>query len=207
MKRLAILLALLLLIAGCSMKQAVTVEQPQTPVENTSAAIEQQMPELGLKTFKVNEPQTVAGKNVVVTDIDSSSAQVRATIDGEYVIFVGTKEKEIVNNLEMYVDSFKTYGAGDPRTYAMINFEEFKLGPNEYLLKKEKPLTVSGTTFTLLRTGMSDTGVRYAHLTPGGMDEQRIMQEETVSFGNLQVTNLKTFFKTQNYAVFRIVTA
>lgn len=206
MKRLAILLTLLLLIAGCSTKQGITVvAPPEIPVENTPTG--PQVPEFGLKTFKVNEPQTVAGRKVVVTDIDSSSAQVRATIGEEYVIFVGTKEKEIVNDLEMYVDSFKTYGAGDPRTYAVINFEEFKLGSNEYLLKKDKPVTVSGTTFTLLRTGMSDTGARYTYITNGGMEDQRMILGETLPFGNLQATNLKTFFKTQNYAVFRIVAA
>ncbi len=206
MKRLAIaLIAALILTSGCGTKQAVTVvEQPQMPAEETAA---EPVPELGLKTFKANEPQTIAGKRVVVTDIDSSSAQVRATVDGEYVIFAGTKEKEIAGGLEMYVDSFKTYGSGDPRTYAAINFEEFKPGPNEYLLKKDKPITVSGTTFRLLRTGMSDTAVRYAYLAMEGQQEQRIMQGETASFGDLQATNLKTFFKTQNYAVFRIAAA
>lgn len=206
MKRLAIvLIAFMILVAGCAKETPAPtpIEQPEQqvaekPVETVS--------EFGLKTFNLNSPQTIAGKVITVNDIDPTTGQIRLTIDSTDIVLSGTKEHEIALGLDLVVDNFKSYGREDPRTYVAINVQEFKLGPNEYLLRKDQPQTISGSTIKLIRTGMTDTGIRFATFDINGQ-EQRVMQDETFSSDNLKLTNLKTFFRSQSYAVVKIVIA
>ncbi len=206
MKRLAIaLIAFMILAAGCAKETPAPtpIEQPEQqiaekPVEPVS--------EFGLKTFNLNSPQAIAGKTITVNDIDPTTGQIRLTIESTDIILSGTKEHEVALGLDLVVDNFKSYGREDPRTYVAITVQEFKPGPNEYLLLKDQPQTISGTTIKVIRTGMTDTGARFATVDING-NEERIMQDETFSSDNLKITNLKTFFRTQNYAFLKIVIA
>ncbi len=224
MKRLVILLALLVLVSGCvqqTMEEVpaevpvetpvapveTPVETPVTPVEVPVAPVDTGVESLGgdLYRFKLNKPFTFDGKTIVLTDIDTASAQFRVTIEGDQVILVTTKEKEISHGIEVYVDVFKNYGPEDPKTYADVSLKKFVLGPNEYLVTKKVTKLPDGSEIVVGTTRVDSTGVRVAPVTISSDSSSDIVEGKEARFANYTVTNVKTFVKFESYALLKVV--
>ena len=225
MKKLVVLLALLILVSGCAqqlMEEAPAKEEPapvvqpveEEPVPIVEAVVEQPKPaepvvneSLGGDKYKLhlNVPFTFEGKQVLVTDLDVSAARVVVSVDVVEAKLIRTKEVEIVNGLEIFVDRYDNFGLSDPRTFIVLSIKKFVLGENEYLVMRDSPVLLpNGQKVSVGNTRVDSTDVRTAPVAIGS-DSSDLVQGRTERFGNYTVTNVKTFVKDKSYAVLKIV--
>ncbi len=201
-------------IVPVSLPAEVPAEKPQAPVEipiekpvNATKGVAAQVESLGndLYKFNVNDKLVFDDKEIVLTDLDTSTSQFRATVNGEEIIFVNTKETEISQGVEMFVVSFKNFGLEDLRTYVELSIKKFVPGENEYLVYQNKPVKLSsGEQLAVSTTRISSTGVKTAPVTLGDVSED-IVEGKDAYFGNYTVTNVKTFVKDKSYALLKVV--
>ena len=224
MKKLVILLALLILVSGCAQqimeetpaKQEPVVEQPvpveepapvveqPVPVENATSVVEEALGE-GKYKLKINVPFTFEGKKVLITDLDTSATRVVVSVDEVEAKLIRTKEIEVVNGLEMFVDTYVNHGLEDSRTFVVMGIKKFVLGGNEYLVMRDAPILLpNGQQVSVGVTRVDSTDVRTAPVSVGS-DSSDLVQGQSARFGNYTVTNVKTFVRDKSYALLKIV--
>lgn len=231
MKKLVIALSILILLSGCAQQiekpkttpavlppaapvvEAPVVEEPVVeepvvdepkPVANETAA---ELVGENMYKMKLNTKYKFNGVELEAMDIDSSSAQFRVEVNGNQILFVGTKEVEIAEGFEMFVDSFGSFGTGDPRTYVTMSVKPFKLGENEYLVRRGTPITlpdVNKTQLSVTGTKIDSADVRTVNVNLAG-DVVDIVQGREAYLGKYIITNLKTFNKDKSYALLKVV--
>lgn len=229
MKKLVILLALLILVSGCAqqvMKEAPAKEvpasvvheqtapvvqppeqpkaEPPKPVENATSVVEEALGE-GKYKLKINVPFAFEGKKVLITDLDTSATRVVVSVDDVEAKLIRTKEVEVVNGLEVFVDMYENHGLEDSRTFVVLGIKKFVLGDNEYLVMRDSPVFLpNGQKVSVGVTRVDSTDVRTAPVSIGS-DSSDLVQGQYARFGNYTVTNVKTFVRDRSYAILKIV--
>lgn len=184
--------------------------------EGVSVVVEEVLPdedvaeELGDDKYKikVKTAYTIKGVDITITDIDMSTSQIRADIGGDRILFDGTKETEIISDLEIFVDTFENHGLSDSRTFVIMNIKDLVLGEDEYLIRRGILLTlpdVNKTKVSLSSTRRDDTGVRTATIGIGGDSENIVEGKSPTRFDKFFVTNVRTFTQDKKYAILKIV--
>lgn len=204
MKKIAIMILVLIILSGCAQKEAITpVTPPSTVIEQPKASSDT-IESLGndLYRIKLNLPVTLDGKDLLLTDLDTSISQFRMEIGGEEVVFHGTKETEIASGLEMYVDKIERVSAEEFNL--VFHIKKFKLQENEYLLRKDSPIIVSGVEVSVNTANIDSSLRRSIRIIAEGKDTW-VYEKNTENFGKLDITNVKTFAKDKSYAILKIV--
>ena len=206
MKKVLFVLAILVLISGCAQEKTVEapVGVPQSIDETSVAEVPQDTIEsLGDDSYllKQGESATLDNHEFLIKSIDVQGSLFRIDIDGTDIVFHGTKEKEIVNGLEMYVDKLQR---ASPSEYNLIvHITDFSLGENEYLIRQGFPQSISGMEISVNAAKIDSSKRRSIPITLDGEDAV-IYEGETYSFDKAEVMNVKTFALDKSYAIIKI---
>ncbi len=188
----AIALLFIVFIAGCRSSVG------NGNVATTTTFREQQA---GTYTLKVGEGIAVDGKAIKVVEVSSANGLVALSVDGTLVEFPITRLHKVVRNLEIQTIRVD-YGRTPQDHSATIDVQLFQLAQNEFYMKADDVITVSGTQVKFRDLTNSDG----ARLSVNTQDEL-IQLGETKSVMNLIITHKKAFddpVKANRYAVLEI---
>ncbi len=188
----AIALLLIIFISGC--RGSVS----NGNVATTTAFREQQA---GTYTLKVGEGIAVDGKAIKLVEVSSANGLVVLNVDGTLVEFPITRLHKVVRNLEIQTIRVD-YGRTPQDHTATIDVQLFKLGENEFYMKADEFITVSGTQVKF-RDLTNNDGARLSVNT----QDELVQLGETKTVLNLIITHKKAFddpVKANRYAVLEI---
>ncbi len=197
MKRIIILMILLLAL-GCTIK---------TPIEeSTEKSIEDlsELEELEEATYNLFVGDIVKFNDVEIKFVKLNlEANLNAVFEvgGKKTTVYGTKTLDIVNGISLYIDSF--IGPSNNLGIA-LKVRKFELESDNYIVKYADTLNIGGKRI-FIRDILKDESIL---IDIGDKLNIRILNKETKVFDNLEVTNIRVFFKgsnVENYAILKII--
>ncbi len=201
-------LFLLLLLAGCSAPQVELQEVTnQSIITEIPDVVELPEPDLLLDIgpyydFSEGESKKILGSTITLVQVNQGP-EVELTIDGEDTSIEDTKSEEIIGDLVISVDSV-TYSYDEENIQvrsATLKVESLDLGDNEYILRKQERITV-GVKDILLEESRGDGSIDVIVYDTGrnSGEDARIKRGESLYIYGVTITNLKNYYKTEQYA-------
>ncbi len=203
MKKIFILI-FLLLIAGCTEPvvelEEITGDSIFTEVPPLIQEIEQDT--APYYNFSEGDTKEILGREIKVTNI-AKGPSVDLIIDGKEESLIETKNEELIDNLKVMIYFVKDeYNSTD---YVTLKIEEFYLYNNEYILKKGEKVNIYDKD-VILEESRYDNSIFisvYDEGTKIGYTE-KIKKGETISLYGVDVTNIKNYYKINQYALINI---
>jgi len=189
-------------------KEEVTAE-PEEHETNKEEIVKEEVPTEELEPDKVtaylklNEPFIFKGRSIVMTRYFDGTF-IEFNVDGIESKFRETRKSEIVNGLRLTYERslYTTNGSIE------VTIEEFKLGPDEYLLNKKETIEVNNHTLRLdsikfdsrAREGVA--WFSFAQETGSGF---RVRKGETKKNNGLKITLIEPFWRSgKEYAHIKV---
>lgn len=211
MKRILILLALVFLFAGCGQSvkyvcsdgSVVSDASKCPPSEEYKAPVtEPTVMPTDVFTLKKGESMAFEGKDVKLVDVLDNGRTI-FSVSGVKTEIKGTKELEIINGLEVFVDKVNYVFVDPASSNAYFKLRMFVPNASEYLFFTDTPQNVDGIQVTL--TGVTPT---YVLVDGGNVRGMKIYAGSSKEIDGLNVTNVRAFphgIRVEDYAILRIV--
>jgi PBP1b-binding outer membrane lipoprotein LpoB len=228
-KLLVILLALAVILTACAQKAADTaapVETPavETPVVEAPAEIPAEAPAeeaveetpeeeapaeavIEAPTDEMNyevaigDSITYKDTTFLIDNIANSGNELYLNFNAFILKLKGLNKPEILNDVEYKIASNANVQKTEKVT---LNVKPLKLEKNQYLIMKDKSVTVNGTALTLGEVKMDTRSQESAYFYING-HEYWIKLGDTADADNLSVTLDEIFYQQRRYAILTIV--
>ncbi|MDP6642246.1 MAG: hypothetical protein QGF74_02630 [Candidatus Nanoarchaeia archaeon] len=183
--------------------EEIIVEEPEVEEEIQEPVLETEKLEEG--NYQLSIGDTIKFNNVEIKLISLDVGEnLNAVFDvgGKLTTIYGTKTQDIVGDVSLFIDTI--IGVGDDVSIS-IKVEEFGLETNSYLVKTEDVLNIGGKQI-IIRSILKEK----ENVILLDIDEdlkQRLLEGKTKTFDNIEITNVKIFFKgtkIDNYAILEI---
>ncbi len=211
MKRLIpFLLLFVLLFIGCGesvkyvcsdgsvVSDASLCPRPEEPKQITKPEVKPQ----GVYTMTKGNSMNFEGKVVKLLDVFNNGGT-HFYVSGVSTEIKATKELEIINGVEIVVQSIQYNNTNPELSSATFTIKKFVPNENEYLLFVDKPQIVDGVEITL--KGVSSS---YVLVDLGEFEYMKIYPGMSKEIGGFNVTNVKAFphgRRIEDYAILKVV--
>lgn len=201
MKKIIIIL-LLLLIAGCTTKTIVLEEVQTNPITAMTVAepsVEAKKDTAPYYEFAEDETKIILGHEITLTDV-ALEPEVLVEIDNIEGKLIETKNEEIINGIRIYIERLNRSDINNPKATLMI--EELKLTDNQYIIPKYVRVEIENKDVVLI----DSKNTKHIYVSVFNMNDMQsedgyIAQGETVELNGLLITNLKNYYKVNQYAL------
>ena len=152
----------------------------------------------------VGESKIIYGNTIRLNDL-TTRPEADISVNSKEYKFRESNAEEIIDSLSIKIENFnyENMGGTDSVTLAI---EKFELGTDEYLIYEGKPITLSDKTIEL-KNSRADGWIEIKVFDSGNNYEKSIAYGETETIYGLEITNIKRYYKINEYAWIKIVEA
>lgn len=177
-------------------KEEPKAETPAVPVEAPKAQTDEMTYEAAL-----GDKITYKDTTFSIDNIANSGNELYLNFNSYILKLKSLNKPEILDNVAYKIESNANFVKAHTVT---LNVQPFKLGKNQYLIMKDKSVTVNGTTLLLGDVKMDTNGLESAYFYINDY-EYWIKLKNTVDAGKLSVTLDSVFYQQRKYAILTIV--
>ncbi len=205
MKKLISLLILVFLV-GCTapqveleevVEESIIEELPEVVVVEEPVLIE--VKETGpYYDFYDGDTQEILGHSITLTKI-YLYPEISLTVDNTETSIKETKNEEIIGNLKILIQEIHDVYLEEK--YVTLKIEELNLGENEYIAVKGERVTI-GDKDLVLEESRTNGYIQVSIYDKGTLigETESLKRGESLSIYGLTVTNLKNYYKVNQYA-------
>ena len=157
------------------------------------------------KEFKVKEGDILEydGKSIEVQDINKYGSEVYLKEGPNLIKLSGTQSPEIANGIEYKI----TRNTFNENQLVTVTIKPLELGTDEYLLSYGEKVTVNNTVIQLgeVKSDSYYTAAAFVSIPSKATKESRVVLGGTIDLHGFDVTLERAFYKTDRYAVLKIV--
>ena len=194
-----ILLVIIVLLAGCTAPQVELEEVTESDTEEVSDLItEEDLDTSPYYNLSEGETIVVLGHEISLTKI-YPNPEVDIIVDNKETKIKETKNEEIIDDLRMMI--YFIHDEYLQEKYVTLKIENLELGENEYILHKGERLTL-GSQDIVLESSKTDGYIQVSVFNKGTIigETKEIKREETLEVNGISITNLKNYYKVEQYA-------
>ena len=175
-------------------KEVPKVETPVVPAET---------PKADEMTYEVAIGDEITYKDTAFTidNIANSGNELYLNFNAFILKLKGLNKPEILNDVEYKIASNENVKKAGTVT---LNVKPLTLEKNQYLIMKDKSVTVNNTILTLGEVKQDTSGMESAYFSVGGY-EYWVKLKGTLDAGTLSVTLDRIFYQQRSYAILTIV--
>jgi hypothetical protein len=199
MKKRFFVLSLLILLTACSSNIQELQEVNQTETTIILDDSELQKPYYNLTSGQIQE---ILGKSVTINKI-YSTGEIDLTVDNTKTSIKETGSEEIINNL--WITMISKSGILK-ETSVILKIEPVILDDNQYLLEKNVLTKIQGKWFSISES-KSNGNIQlivYNSQDSKSSESYGLKHGETININGLSVTNVRNFYKVNQYAILEI---
>ncbi|HIJ05159.1 MAG TPA: hypothetical protein HA370_03545 [Nanoarchaeota archaeon] len=194
-----IAILLLLFLVGCS--------APKVELEAvTNDSIIEELPEV-IETEEISAPyydfyegdtKEILGKSITLEKI-YLNPQIDITVGDTETGIKETKTEEIIEDVKIMI--WEIQDNYQEEKYVTLKIEKLELGENEYIIQKNEKRTI-GTKDILLEESRTNGYIQVTVFNKGTSigDTESVKHGESVEINEVTVTNLKNYYKIEQYA-------
>ena len=192
----------ILFLLGCSTPQIELQEVTnKSIVEDIPQTIEQEEPEIDTfpyYNFSEGETKEILDHKISLIKMYTNSI-VDITVDGKENTLQETKNEEIIDNLRIQI--YLIHDEYLQEKYATFKIEELILNDNEYILRKGEKITLDEKEI-ILEESKTNGYIQISVYNKGTVigETQNIKRGESVEINGITITNLKNYYKVEQYA-------